>query len=98
MLKVWLEQKLKDFDFDGIGWYVQKFTLRAQNQRGLQSTARQENGMKFTSEQINLLNNAPRESKIYITDITVKMISKSGRTDTEERRLDRNTVIELELQ
>ena len=54
--------------------------------------------MKFTSEQINLLNNAPRESKIYITDITVKMISKSGRTDTEERRLDRNTVIELELQ
>lgn len=90
--------KLKDFDFDGIGWYVQKFTLRAQNQRGLQSTARQENGMKFTSEQINLLNNAPRESKIYITDITVKMISKSGRTDTEERRLDRNTVIELELQ
>tara|TARA_B100000900_G_scaffold151990_1_gene129067 strand:+ start:11959 stop:13773 length:1815 start_codon:yes stop_codon:yes gene_type:complete len=90
--------KLKDFDFDGIGWYVQKFTLRAQNQRGLQSTARQENGMKFTNEQINLLNNAPRESKIYITDITVKMISKSGRTDTEERRLDRNTVIELELQ
>ncbi len=90
--------KLKDFDFDGIGWYVQKFTLRAQNQRGLQSTARQENGMKFTAEQINLLNNAPRESKIYITDITVKMISKSGRTDTEERRLDRNTVIELELQ
>ena len=90
--------KLKDFDFDGIGWYVQKFTLRAQNQRGLQSTARQENGMKFTAEQINLLNNAPRESKIYITDITVKMISKFGRTDTEERRLDRNTVIELELQ
>ena len=77
---------------------MQKFTLRAQNQRGLQSTARQENGMKFTAEQINLLNNAPRESKIYITDITVKMISKSGRTDTEERRLDRNTVIELELQ
>ena len=77
---------------------MQKFTLRAQNQRGLQSTARQENGMKFTAEQINLLNNAPRESKIYITDITVKMISKSGRTDTEQRRLDRNTVIELELQ
>ena len=90
--------RMKDFDFDGIGWYVTKFTLRAQNERGLQSTARQESGMGFTQSQLNLLSNAPRESKIYITDITVKMISKTGRTDTEERTLDRNTVIELELQ
>ena len=54
--------------------------------------------MGFTAAQENLLRNAPVGSKVYITDISVKMQSKSGRTDTEERRLDRNTVIELELQ
>ncbi|MAR22017.1 MAG: hypothetical protein CMD25_08890 [Flavobacteriales bacterium] len=90
--------ELKDFDFDGIGWYVQKFTLRAENARGLSSSSKQENGMGFTAAQENLLRNAPVGSKVYITDISVKMQSKSGRTDTEERRLDRNTVIELELQ
>ena len=90
--------ELKDFDFDGIGWYVQKFTLRAENARGLSSSSKQEDGMGFTAAQENLLRNAPVGSKVYITDISVKMQSKSGRTDTEERRLDRNTVIELELQ
>ena len=90
--------ELKDFDFDGIGWYVEKFTLRAENARGLSSSSKQENGMGFTTAQENLLRNAPVGSKVYITDISVKMQSKSGRTDTEERRLDRNTVIELELQ
>ena len=90
--------ELKDFDFDGIGWFVQKFTLRAENARGLSSSSKQEDGMGFTAAQENLLRNAPVGSKVYITDISVKMQSKSGRTDTEERRLDRNTVIELELQ
>ena len=34
--------ELKDFDFDGIGWYVEKFTLRAENARGLSSSSKQE--------------------------------------------------------
>ena len=43
-----------------------KFTPRAENARGLSSSSKQENGMKFTAEQINLLNNAPEKVKFIL--------------------------------